>query len=164
MAVALSTVIPQIGSLVVDEVSFTVVAGLILSAAGEDHFVGASFLSQQEAHLSAPHLLQQSPPCVQQEPQSLVDFMVVAFSCANMDKVEVARASAINAGFNVFMVVVLSIVGMLFNLAEWRNGGMPDPSHSEYYYRFPAKSLLRVSRERLCKSLEICTKLIQSRN
>ena len=34
-----------------------------------------AFLSQQEAHLSCPHLGQQSPPCLQQAPQSLVAFI-----------------------------------------------------------------------------------------
>jgi len=74
-----------------------------------DHFFGSSaFFSQQDAHLSWPHLSQQSPPCVQHEEQSFVAFIFGCVSSASMGKD--AKASAISANLSViFMVIVFSL-------------------------------------------------------
>jgi hypothetical protein len=78
--------------------------------AATDYFFGDSAIfSQQDAHLSWPHLSQQSPPCVQQEEQSFVAFIFGCVSSASTGNV--AKAHAMSASFSVvFMVVVFSLV------------------------------------------------------
>ncbi len=73
--------------------------------ASVDCYFGA-ILSQHDAHLSEPHLSQQSPPCVQQEAQSLLAFIFGWVPCATSTG-RTAKANAIRVSFSVvFMVVV----------------------------------------------------------
>ena len=85
--------------------------------AAADVFGASFFLSRQGAHLSWAHLSQQSPPCLQQVPQSLVAFIFGwSLSCANAEAA--AKVNASKASFSVFMVLVFSLV------AWWISGGV----------------------------------------
>ena len=85
--------------------------------AAEDVFGASFFLSQHGPHLSWPHLSQQSPPCLQQVPQSLVAFIFGwSLSCAKADAA--AKVSARRASCSVFMVLFFSLIRW------WISGGV----------------------------------------